>query len=144
MADKIILRVAIDDKTNAALWGRAQKQGLTKAGYIKKLIMDNIESEHIKNPDPDYILSVLKENAGLKLNYYKYKRKYKALNRILRGGLYLKIQGCKSLRMSYVNRRSRANTDEEKKALSALINFIQDEKTDLERIYDMCIEAIKD
>ena len=87
---------------------------------------------------------MLKENAGLRLNLYKYTRKYKALNRILCGGLYRRIQWCNSLAESYMKRLNRTIADEEKKTLRALISLIRNEKSDLERIYEMCVEAIKD
>ena len=142
MANEIISITVSEDLANQ-LHECAWNRNITTNQYIRGLIEQDLKP---RRPERAISLeeSLLKENAGLRLNLYKYKRKYKALDRILRGGLYLKIQGCRSLRMSYVNRRSRADTDEEKKALNALINFIGDEKSDLERIYETCIEAIKD
>ena len=142
MSNKIIsVSISSDlvDKLHNHAWGNHK----TTNQYVRDLIEKDLKSRRPERAI-SFEESLLKENAGLRLNLYKYKRKYKALNRILRGGLYRKIQWCNSLAESYMKRLNRADTDEEKKTLRALINLIRDEKSDLERIHEMCDEATKD
>lgn len=142
MPNKII-SVSISSDLADKLIDRAWDHDATTSQYIRGLIEQDLKPRQ-KERAISLEESLLKENTGLRLNLYKYKRKYKALNRILRGGFYRRIQWCNSLAESYMKRLNRADTDEEKKTLRALINLIRDEKSDLERIYETCIEAIKD
>ena len=142
MANEIISITVSEDLANQ-LHERAWGRNITTNRYIRGLIEQDLKP---RRPERAISLeeSLLKENAGLRLNLYKYTRKYKALNRILCGGLYRRIQWCNSLAESYMKRLNRTIADEEKKTLRALISLIRNEKSDLERIYEMCVEAIKD
>ena len=144
MSSNEIVGISISKDDMVKIRNRAYVDRKTTNSYIKSLIERDLLKSHPAERAISLEESLLKENAGLRLNLYKYKRKYKALNRILRGGLYRRIQWCNSLAESYMKRLNRADTDEEKKTLRALINLIRDEKSDLEKIYEMCIEAIKD
>jgi hypothetical protein len=143
MSNNEIVSIAMDESLAKKLTNHVAGLGMTKNQYLRNLIMQDL----MPRPGERAISleeALLKENAGLRLNLYKYKRKYKTLNRILRGGLHDKIQWCDTLRMSYAKRLNRADTDEEKKALRALIELLRSEKAELETIYEMCIEATKD
>lgn len=138
-----IISIFVDENLLKKIRSRAESSDTTTSKYIKGLIMQDLmprSGERTISLEE----ALLKENAGLRLNLYKYKRKYKALNRILRGKLHDKIQWCGTLRMSYTKRLNRVGTDEEKKALRALIELLRSEKAELETIYEMCIEATKD
>ena len=143
MSNNEIVSIAMDESLAKKLTNHVAGLGMTKNQYLRNLIMQDL----MPRPGERTISleeALLKENAGLRLNLYKYKRKYKALNHILRGGLYDKIYECGSLIVSFTRRRNRANTDEEKKISEALIRHVQQEKTELNKIYTMCIEATKD
>lgn len=131
MANEIISITVSEDLANQ-LHERAWGRNITTNRYIRGLI-----EQDLKPRRPERAMSLeerlLKENAGLRLNLYKYKRKYKALNRILCGGLRNKIHECRSLIVSFTKRGNRTEAYEEKKICDAL-----------ERIYEMCVEAIKD
>ena len=142
MPNKII-SVAIDGDTYDKLLEHTYDSCETTNQYIKRLLKQDLSSQYPRRA-VSLEESLLKENAGLRLNLYKYKRKYKALNRIMRGGLYNKIRECGSLMVSFTKRKNRTEAEEEKKVCDALIRHIQQEKIDLERIYEMCIEATKD
>lgn len=90
------------------------------------------------------LISIMKEKESLKLQYHNYKRKYKALNRVLRGKLYLRITYLKSLYVNYAE-RLRRNTDspEVKDSIRVMMKFISEEKQELEAIYEMCLEVTK-
>ena len=142
MANKII-SVSISSDLADKLMDHAWDHDVTTSQYIRGLIEQDLKPRQ-KERAISLEESLLKENAGLRLNLYKYKRKYKALNRILCGGLCNKIHECKSLIVSFTKRGNRAEAYEEKKICDALIRHIQGDKADLERIYEMCVEAIKD
>ena len=90
------------------------------------------------------IIALIKENEGLKLKYFKYKRKFKALNRILRGGLYSKIDGLGYTRVQLMHRINAETDADERRRLQGALNFATKERQELQAIYDMCVEAIKD
>lgn len=90
------------------------------------------------------IISIMKEKENLKLQYHNYKRKYKALNRVLRGKLYYRIQYLKSLYVNYAERLRRDDTPPEvKESIRVMLKFISQEKQELEAIYEMCVEVSK-
>lgn len=138
-----IISIFVDENLLKKIRSRAESSDTTTSKYIRGLIEDDLNL-HPERRTISLEESLLKENGGLRLNLYKYKRKYKALNRILRGKLHEKIQWCGTLRMSYMKRLNRAETDEEKKALRALVELLRCEKAELQTIYEMCIEATKD
>lgn len=90
------------------------------------------------------IVTLMKEKEGLKLGYFKYKRKYKALNRILVNDLASKIHGLGELRIVLMRRIHRSEVRAEIEMARSLLKFIGDEKAELQAIYDKCIEATKD
>lgn len=94
---------------------------------------------------PQYSINVanlLKERAGLKLHCAEYKRKYKALRKLV-GQLYLRIDGLKVQYRSFIRRRNEANDGEERAIFDALIKYNQAEREELQNIYDKCREVTK-
>lgn len=89
------------------------------------------------------ILALVKENAGLKLGYTKYKRKYKAISRVPHRKAWLRIEGLKVQYVHLAGRLDRA-TPEEKQALVAVMQHITKERKELEDLYEMCVELGKD
>lgn len=86
--------------------------------------------------------NLLKERAGLKLHCAEYKRKYKALNKIL-GDIYSHIDGLKVQYGIMLRRRTETNSDVEREVLTALINQNQYTREELQKIYDKAREVIK-
>ena len=145
MLDNHILSVYIDKETADKVRVAAGIKELTVSQYLKCIIDHalNPVSEHKRERTISFEESLLKENAGLRLHLYKYKRKYRALNRILRGKLRDKINGCHLQMLNFTRRCNEADPQETEK-LRSIIKFIQMEKRDLQAIYDMCEEAIID
>lgn len=86
--------------------------------------------------------NLLKERAGLKLHCAEYKRKYKALNRIL-GKIYLHIDGLKVQYGIMLRRRTDTNDDVQREVLTALIKQNQYTREELQNIYDKAREVSK-
>ena len=89
------------------------------------------------------LISIMKEKENLKLQYFNYKRKYKSLNRVLRGKLYLRITYLKGLYVNYAERLRRGATPELEEAIKVMMKFISEERQELEAIYEMCLEVSK-
>ena len=90
------------------------------------------------------LISLMKEKESLKLQYHNYKRKYKALNRVLRGKLYYRIEYLKGLYVNYTERLRRDDTPPEvKEAIRVMLKFLSQERQELEAIYEMCVEVSK-
>ena len=88
-------------------------------------------------------IRILKENAGLKLGYENYKRKYRAINRILQRKLWLKIEGFKTQYVHLATRLQHVESEAERETIRAVMQFITKERAELEVIYELCIEASK-
>lgn len=86
--------------------------------------------------------NLLRERAGLKLHCAEYKRKYKALRNIL-GEVYHRIDGLRVQFGLLVRRRDEANNSEEKAVYQALIKYNQQEREELQNIYDKCREITR-
>ena len=90
------------------------------------------------------LIPLMKEKENLKLQYHNYKRKYKALNRVLRGKLYYRIEYLKGLYVTYAERlRKEDTTPEVKEAIRVMMKFLSQERQELEAIYEMCVEVSK-
>ena len=88
------------------------------------------------------VVNLLKERAGLKLHCAEYKRKYKALKRLV-GQLYRRIDGLKVQYGLFIRRRNEANDGEERAIFDALIKYNQSEREELQNIYDKYREVTK-
>lgn len=86
--------------------------------------------------------NLLKERAGLKLHCAEYKRKYKALDRVL-VRLHYYIEGQRVQYGLLLRRRIETENSEEIAVLSALIKQNQLLREELQSIYDMCMEVRK-
>lgn len=84
----------------------------------------------------------LKERDGLKRHCAEYKRKYKALDRVLVRLLYY-IEGQRVQYGILLRRRRETENGEEIAVLSALIKQNQSMREELQSIYDMCVEVRK-
>jgi hypothetical protein len=93
--------------------------------------------------DEKEIVALLKENAGLKLNCTRYKRKYKALNRVLCGGLHSRIDGLDIQFRILASRIQSTSTPEEKARIQDAIRFVSKQRAELQALYDMCVEITK-
>ena len=89
------------------------------------------------------IVELLKERAGLKLHCAEYKRKYKALNRILRRELFYVIEGLKTKRNTLMFRLSRESDYTQRELIKSALEQTSSILKDLERIYELCSEATK-
>lgn len=89
------------------------------------------------------IVELLKERAGLKLHCAEYKRKYKALNRILRRELFYVIEGLKTRRRTLVFRLSRESDHTQRELINSALEQTSSMLKNLERIYELCEEATK-
>lgn len=89
------------------------------------------------------ITRILKENVGLKLGYENYKRKYRAINRILQRKLWFKIEGFKTQYVHLAVRLQHVESEAEREAIRAVMQFITKERKELEEIYELCREVSK-
>ena len=89
------------------------------------------------------IIRIIKENAGLKLGYENYKRKYRTINRILQNKLWFKIEGFKTTYVHLAVRLQHVESESEREAIRAVMQFITKERSELESIYELCREASK-
>lgn len=88
------------------------------------------------------IIRICKENAGLRVGYEKYKRRYQSINSILRRELSGKIEAL-SVQEGVYYAMGRAAEKDERMRINEKINFLSKERADLKRIYEMCIEVGK-
>ena len=89
------------------------------------------------------IVELLKERSGLKLHCAEYKRKYKALNRILRRELFYVIEGLKTRHRTLVFRLSRESDSTQRELINSALKQTSSMLKELERIYELCVEVIK-
>lgn len=89
------------------------------------------------------IVELLKERSGLKLHCAEYKRKYKALNRILRRELFYVIEGLKTRRSTLAFRLSLNPDGTQRELIESALEQTSSMIKDLERIYELCLEATK-
>ena len=107
---------------------------------IKAILSE--DGAHAENNEQE-IVKLLKERAGLKMHCAEYKRKYKALNRILRGELFLKIEGLKTQQSMVMNRLRRESDNTQREMLQTYLKHISSTRSDLEYIYKLCVEVSK-
>ena len=89
------------------------------------------------------IVALLKEQAGLKMHCAEYKRKYKALDRVLGREIRYRIEGIKTQYPMLANRLQRSDDKIEKAEIRAILRYMSKELMELERICDMCKEVTK-
>ena len=87
--------------------------------------------------------NLLKERAGLKLHCAEYKRKYKALNRILRREIWYRIDGIKVQYPMIAGRLQRTTDEKERLEMQTILRCLSKERANLQSIYDMCREVSK-
>ena len=86
------------------------------------------------------VIRLVKENAGLKVGYEKYKRKYKLIRNILTKHLRMKIDGMRVQHNIFVSRLRYSVSEQEKSELKVLIKHIEKERFEWQQLYDMCME----
>ena len=89
------------------------------------------------------VANLLKERAGLKLHCAEYKRKYKALDRILHREIWYRIDGIKVQYPMIAGRLQRAETEKDRIEMQTILRCLSKEKENLQNIYDMCREVSK-
>lgn len=89
------------------------------------------------------VVNLLKERAGLKLHCAEYKRKYKALSRVLHREIWYRIDGIKVQYPMVAGRLQRAETEKDRIEMQAILRCLSKEKENLQNIYDMCREVGK-
>jgi hypothetical protein len=89
------------------------------------------------------VVNLLKERAGLKLHCAEYKRKYKALDRILHREIWYRIDGIKVQYPMIAGRLQRAETEKDRIEMQTILRCLSKEKENLQNIYDMCREVSK-
>ena len=87
--------------------------------------------------------NLLKERAGLKLHCAEYKRKYKALDRVLHREVWYRIEGIKVQYSMIADRLSRATDEKERLEMQTILRCLSKERENLQNIYDMCKEVSK-
>ena len=87
--------------------------------------------------------NLLKERAGLKLHCAEYKRKYKALNRVLHREVWYRIEGIKVQYSMIAGRLSRATDEKERLEMQTILRCLSKERANLQNVYDMCKEVSK-
>lgn len=84
--------------------------------------------------------NLIKERDGLKRHCAEYKRKYKALRRVL-GRLHYHIEGRRVQWGLFAGRIKRTSDSGEIAVLTALMKQNTSEREELQNIYDMCREV---